>query len=100
VVKFEANEKFPITPKELVGRIFHVINKVKEQISEEKKIPSRILNRMISLIIMGLYNSKSTKDELILIDIFRRLKKEEREELFLLATNISEIVELKNDKIL
>jgi DNA-binding XRE family transcriptional regulator len=37
VVKFEANEKFPITPKELVGRIFHVINKVKEQISEEKK---------------------------------------------------------------
>jgi hypothetical protein len=55
---------------------------------------------MISLIIMGLYNSKSTKDELILIDIFRRLKKEEREELFLLATNISEIVELKNDKIL
>ncbi|WML41998.1 helix-turn-helix transcriptional regulator [Neobacillus sp. OS1-2] len=100
VVKFEANEKFPITAKELVDRILYAINKEKNTILAEKKMPPNVLNRMISLIIMGLYNSKSTRDELILINIFRKLKNEEKNELLLLANNILGIMELKNDEIL
>lgn len=89
ILKFKPDEKISIAGHELYSKILTAVNMEKQNISDNHKLSLSLVSRLFNHILISLYNSRSTQEEIRLIDIFRRLNKQGKEELIRIGQDIS-----------
>jgi DNA-binding XRE family transcriptional regulator len=100
ILKYEPDEKMSVAGDQLYNKILTAVNMEKQKFSENQNLSLSLVSRLFNLILISLYNSRNTQEEMRLIDIYRGLNRQGKEELIRIGQDISLfIADQKKNKI-